>query len=156
MRSIPRSVVVTAMERFTSEGGVVVVGQGAPSLERIAAEDLSGFLGEIVHRRVDVVDDSVGREQWPGSMVIVVGTPKTHRIVREAAAKGMISFPEPLDEQMAVTRAVIDGGKVVLFLTGRSPVGSMYAAYDFLENQCGVGFFPDGNQIPRELHLNPR
>ena len=36
-----------------------------------------------------------------------------------------------------------------LRLAAAEPIGLLYAVYDYLERQCGVGFFWDGEQVPK-------
>jgi hypothetical protein len=48
--------------------------------------------------------------------------------------------------------AAAKGGPAVL-LAGREPVGTLCAVYHYLERACGVGFFSDGEHVPRRAAL---
>ncbi len=44
---------------------------------------------------------------------------------------------------------VLTTGPGHLRLAAAEPIGLLYAVYDYLERQCGVGFFWDGEQVPK-------
>jgi len=52
-----------------------------------------------------------------------------------------------------VVRSAEAAGKKYLVLLGGSPKATLYAVYHYLESVCGVGFFGDGEHVPKLASL---
>lgn len=54
-----------------------------------------------------------------------------------------------MGEQGFLIRSLKDGDQRHLVLLGGGPRGTLCAVYHYLEVHCCVGFFHDGEQVPR-------
>ena len=69
---------------------------------------------------------------------------------RETRRQGSLAALKKLpshEEGFVVAGADVGGVKLVA-LAGQKPLGCLYAVYDYLERDCGVGFFQDGEHVP--------
>jgi len=64
-------------------------------------------------------------------------------------AKGRLSIPKDLGDEGFLVKSVEDGGRNYLVILGGSPKGTLYGVYHYLEKCCRVGFFWDGEHVPR-------
>ena len=114
---------------------VVVVPQEASGLERHAARELAKYL-----RAMSGQDVLIATEGQEGSRAaIFVGRTKL----------GTAALPKDLASEGFIVRATQHPGRPALMVVGQSGPGTLYAAYCALEKLWGVGFFWDGEHIPR-------
>ncbi len=125
---------------------VVVYGRGATWLERHAAKELSRYLTVISGRNQKLQTDHQYDARARVSPAFLVGE---NIISRRIATRGLIQIPQDLGEEGFLIRSVVDGAANFLLLYGGSPAGTLYAVYHYLERYAKVGFFWDGEQIPR-------
>ncbi len=122
----------------------ILLGPGPSWLERHAAEELAGYLGDVTSAtfRIDTGDSGEGP-------VIAVGNPDTNPIIRQARDSGHLSLSASFPGQDGFVIRTIDmNGRKILILGGSSMRGTLYAVYHFLEEVIGVGFFRDGEHLP--------
>lgn len=68
---------------------------------------------------------------------------------RSLMDQGVLHLPNDLGEEGFLIRSLRDGGRKYLIIRGASPRATLYAVYHYLEKCCRVGFFADGEQVPR-------
>ncbi|MDD5676616.1 MAG: DUF4838 domain-containing protein [Kiritimatiellae bacterium] len=133
---------------------VIVVGNNASLPEKFAAEELQGYLKKICGANIPIKKAGDGRFK----RMILVGTPASNPLVGErrkdscfvagkrGGAMAFSSREEELDAFQVETR----NGH--LLLAGSNPRASLYAVYDFLEQNLGVfwpSVFPEEEIVPR-------
>lgn len=145
---------------------------GSHPLERHAAEQFCRYATEIAG---DTIVATVAPPQDNTVVLFSIGT--TH-VAEELADQDLLTLPFPCctsegregENEAQRAGGCGDSGKMgarcsggeafivvstrrdnqpIVVLTGQGPVGSLYAMYHYLESFCGVGFFWDGDQIPR-------
>jgi len=94
---------------------------------------------------VTVAAETTGSAQSEDGVVSIGSTDIARTFVR----RGLVTSPEELGEEGFVIRSVQSTEGHFLILHGGSPRGTLYAVYDYLERFCRVGFFWDGERIPR-------
>ncbi len=114
----------------------IVISQNARDGEKMAAEELAGILRQATGQDFPIVDDS----HPEAAAEIVLG--ETTRLSKTALPAAL----QPVeDDGFAICRQ-----DQKLFVMGRTPRGTLYGAYDLLENEFGCRFLaPDVTHIPR-------
>lgn len=117
---------------------IVLVNDPSP-IEKRAAEELATYLHKITGGTFPVIEESA---YTSGNSIQVGNTAK-------ARANGL-DCTKFASQHWKVKAA--DGD---IFLNGGRPVGTLYAAYHFLEDQCGVRWWRDESQttIPPDANL---
>ena len=127
---------------------IIVIGKDAPWIDRHAAEELSNYIRAISGASLPVVDVTAPVVKHATNLVLI-GHSATNHLIDKLALAGKIELSR---EQPGG-----DGFRVTIFeyrsrnycvLGGSRGRATLYAVYDFLENECGVGYFADGDFIP--------
>ena len=120
--------------------------------ENHAASELARYVRMMTGRTPSIVSDKAIADRLPGTLCFIIGSPDRNTLTADLVAKGhlgsIVSLPEHPDGFVVLTDKLPDGPNVIL-LAGRRPIGSLYAVYDYLETACRVGFFQDGEHVPR-------
>ena len=127
----------------------LATGDNLASWSLLAIEDLIGFL----QRALDVSPRwnkrDVALKDLDEPICILFGSPENNPALARIAAAQKIALDEKtLGPEGGVVRAFQAEGKTVILLGGFTQKGACHAAYSFLEQEIGCGFFLDGNQIP--------
>lgn len=119
---------------------VIVLPADAIAAEQTAAKELQKYLKAITGAEPAIVADGAGSKL----LRIHVGQSNAvQKLVPE------VNFKELLTDSIVIKSV---GDQVVL--AGSRPRGSLYAVFDFLENQCGVRFWTsDETDVPRNSNL---
>jgi hypothetical protein len=118
-----------------------------PQVE-LTLEDVTNYL----HRSLDVVvrrypvDTKVN--QIAESVCIAFGTRQDNSAIDDAL-KATGATTKQLGNEGGLIHSLAVGDKLLVILTGDTPRGACHAAYSFLEQEVGIGFFIDGDRIPR-------
>ena len=116
---------------------------GDSPLERHAAKEFSGYAAEITGRKLEVSSAALVGD---GKVIVSVGK---NALTETLLHKGLVQLPADTGTEGFVVRSAEADGKKYLVLLGGSPKATLYAVYHYLESVCGVGFFGDGEHIPR-------
>jgi len=116
---------------------------GDSPLERHAAKEFSGYAAEITGRKLEVSSAALVGD---GKAIVSVGK---NALTETLLHKGLVQLPADTGTEGFVVRSAEADGKKYLVLLGGSPKATLYAVYHYLESVCGVGFFGDGEHIPR-------
>ena len=119
----------------------IVVAEKAAEPERFAAAELQAFVEKATGARLALASKMPGG----GQAAILVG----ETTVREAGDKFVAAaqFAQMRDDAYAI---VTMDDPPSLLLLGRVPRGTLYAVYDLLETQLGIGFFVDGDYAAKQ------
>jgi hypothetical protein len=119
----------------------VVVGAGAPELERHAADELRGYIERLYGVRATLA------EQLPAdaAAICLVGSSSTNQAVAQAIAPN--AWPKLTDQGLVLKRVSLEG-KPAMILGGGSPVATMWAVYEFVE-RLGVRYLHDRDVYPQ-------
>ena len=134
---------------------VVVIGQEASWLEKHAAAEFVKYLGKMTGAAPAIAaGDALGQ----GLTRVLIGTYQNHAAIRQLRNKGKIAWRieqrKAGDKESLVVTALDDGKTLVL--TGNTRRAVLWAVYDFLERECGVGFFFEGDYVPTHKSLAAR
>ncbi|MEE3373416.1 MAG: alpha-N-acetylglucosaminidase TIM-barrel domain-containing protein [Planctomycetota bacterium] len=132
---------------------VIVLSAEAGWIERHAANELSQFVLRITGASLPIVETgpvSVHKD----STRILIGSPQSHAQIRHLVGEGVVELERGAMgvDGFAIKHAVHEGYQY-LILSGCRGRSYMYAVYDFLEQECGVGYFWDGDQVPQQSTL---
>lgn len=134
-----------AAEGVLAPGRIRIVHDSSSSSESLAAEELVRYIERMTGVRPDLHDESKPAPASPGAGTILVGrTRATARLL----ASGALPDPARENAEAYLVRSVPDGGGQLVLL-GATPIATWFAVYHYLEHCCGVGFFADGDQVPR-------
>jgi alpha-N-acetylglucosaminidase len=148
---------------FLTRGGnacaVILVGAQASWLELHAAEELRNYVRSIAAVGLPIVT-SLGDAR----AAVAVGRSETNPLISEACRRGLVELSEDSPGRDGFVIQTIQLPECdLLVLGGSQDRGTLYAAYALLEEALGVGFFRDGERIPRlptielkDLHIRER
>ena len=116
---------------------------GSAPLEKHAVEEFAKYATMMTG-----VEPERAGEAAPDGGKIVVSVGKS-AAAQSLIEQGLVSVPDDLGEDGFILKSVETEGQRCLVLLGGSPRGTLYAVYHYLETLCKVGFFWDGEQVPR-------
>ena len=121
---------------------MIVVGENAHVLERLAAAELRRYLYHLTGTPPSV-DAYVPEGDGP---VVAVGDRRTNPVVDALVGSGQLPAEAPGPEGYVVKAAVLDG-RPVLAVMGGTPKGTLYGAYRLLE-EYGARFLLSRDVLP--------
>lgn len=122
---------------------------------RLTLDDLASYLQRSLDAVVRRYPAGTPLEQIPESVCLLFGTKKDNATLESLAQAGTIRM-ERLGDEGGLVKAVAARDKLVVVLGGETIRGACHATYSFLENEVGVGFFIDGDRIPRPAAVDLR
>jgi len=127
---------------------VIVVGKNATPLEKHAAQELQKYVRRISGASLPIMDSGkVSRMRNQ----ILIGRPETNEIVKGLCDEGKIKLSKDHPGLDGFIIATARGtSKTYLVIGGSMDRGTLYAVYHLLENFLGVGFFWDGEHVPKQ------
>ncbi len=123
---------------------VIVRPDPAPWLIGHAADELARYAKQMTGRDVDLCTKAPKPGKDRTVIVLSVG-PAADRLKSLPGAE----VPRRLRDGFVI-RSQPDGR---LDIAALQPIGLLYGVYDYLEAHCGVGFFWDGDRVPRRDRL---
>ena len=141
--------VSSAREQFLAKQGnaeaAIAVGQGSGSFNRWVAGELQRYLQALSGAELSIVtSDQVPPEQ----PLILVGSPESNPLIASAQEKQLVSFAGLKPEGLLLKTVELEG-RPALVAGGNDETGTMYAAYELLE-QLGIVFQLTNDVIPRQ------
>jgi alpha-N-acetylglucosaminidase len=116
------------------------------SAEAAAAQELAGFLQRMTGANPRVLEEPAQTQAGSSEWLMLVG--RTQRTVRWVASGRLPDPAEKNSEAYVIQSLNPPDGKAVVFLGGTG-IATLYAVYHYLEKHCGIGFFLDGDHVPR-------
>ena len=138
------SVLILASWTVAGAADLAIVAGPSP-LEKHAAEEFAKYAGQMTGSPPAVQEQVQSRAGRESTWVSVGQT----SVLDELAKKGAIRLPADLGEEGFLVKSAKSDGLSYLVIVGGSPKATLYAVYDYLESFCKVGFFGDGENIPR-------
>ena len=119
-----------------------------------AASELASYLQQISQQEIQVMRALDAAEARPRQL-LVVGSATENVLAADLETRGLLSFDRllPAHPDGFIIHSVQDQETSYVILAGRSPLGTLYAVYHYLETYCGVGFFEDGEYVPRSSEI---
>ena len=117
----------------------IVVEDGAPALEKRAADELRAQLQRLRKADVTITSDAA----QPADLLILLGSPRTNAAVKRATHE---RWPK-LSDQGHILKSVRLDGRPALVIGGGSPVATLWAAYE-LGHLHGVRYLLRGDVYP--------
>ena len=129
-------------------GNVVIVRpDGAPWLVRHAADELSQYVRQITGRNAAIAAKAGAATGDRTIIALSVG----NRADRLKSLPGA-NNPGRLRDGFVIRTK----GSGQLEIAALQPIGLLYGVYEYLEAHCGVGFFWDGDYVPKRTRLPTR
>jgi len=139
---------------------VIVLGENHTSVEGHAAGELVKYINGMSGAKLRIVKCSGAEPQTLSEKnLILIGMGRTNPLIGELHDNGLIklSGEHPgLDGFVIKTierNPSYSSGKDCLVLGGSIDRGTLYAVYHLLETQLNVGFFEDGDRIPKRTTI---
>jgi len=129
---------------FNLSGKIAIFYSDKVWLEKHATEELAKYVKAITGFEPEMTTDKDAVEDM--KTVVSVGQ---NAIANSLLESGDLKLPEDLGDEGFVVKTVKADGKNYLVILGGSPRGTLYAVYHYLESVCKVGFFWDGERIPK-------
>ena len=137
-----------------SKGQAVIVwGPAATEIEKHAAAELQRYVQAVTGASLPIIstDEAAGGgdRAW-----VLIGRAETNPAIASLVQAGKISLSaeNPGLDGFVIQSTAVEG-RPVLVLGGSRDRATLYAVYDLLERYVGVGFFWDGEQVPRAADL---
>jgi hypothetical protein len=137
---------IQPVESTTSASLVLAIGKGSHPAQRMASEELVRYLGLLTGERLAIVDE--GDPAYGEARFAFLIDNLTYPSSKWIANSKTITPTVPADPDGYVVKSTAINGKQIVALVGRRPRGCLFATYHYLERQCGLGFFEDGEYIP--------
>ena len=132
---------------------VIVLAADAPWIERHAANELSQFVMRITGASLPIVEDGAAAAGEYATRILI-GSPQSHAQIGWLVKEGAVQLDrEAMGADGFAIKTVVQEEGQYLLLSGCRGRSHMYAVYDFLEKECGVGYFWDGDQVPQQATL---
>jgi len=129
---------------------IIVTGSKATEIEKHAAEELQAYVEKISGTRLPVKIWSEKLAKGKNNNLIVIGRTETNPVVKDLARRSLINLsPDNPGLDGFIIRTVEDKGLKYLVLGGSVDRGTLYAVYHLLEEVFHIGFFEDGEYIPK-------
>lgn len=134
---------------------VVILGRSATPTERHAAEELAKYVKAISGAALQIVTSDEWRVASKEQTAILVGRPATSPLIASLAQEGKVklSSEDPGFDGFIIKTVTPSPARPhthTIVLGGSRDRGTLYAVYHLLEKFCHVGFFWDGDQVPKQ------
>ncbi|MDY7010464.1 MAG: alpha-N-acetylglucosaminidase TIM-barrel domain-containing protein [Planctomycetota bacterium] len=132
---------------------VIMLGEKPTWIERHAADELAGYVKQISGAELKVFKNSL-KAAKDSRNIILIGRPETNAEIKKLSGRGLVKVsPEHPGLDGFVIKTISSGDKNYLVLSGSMDRSVLYAVYHLLENFCDVGFFGDGDRIPKKAGI---
>ncbi|MDY6914114.1 MAG: alpha-N-acetylglucosaminidase TIM-barrel domain-containing protein [Planctomycetota bacterium] len=127
----------------------VVCGSQDIWLNEYAAKEIGKYLSRMSGEDVKILsDDSAALSAEKN--IIIVGNSSVNKTSGGLEKRKLLTFPsESLGSDGFLIKSIQDGDKKYLLLAGNNDRATLYAVYHYLDKFCEVGFFEDGDRIPK-------
>ncbi|MBI2193168.1 MAG: alpha-N-acetylglucosaminidase C-terminal domain-containing protein [Planctomycetes bacterium] len=124
---------------------ILLLGQKATATEKHAAGELSRYVEQMSGVRLPIAREG-GQPIPTGHALILIGRPETHHRIQEHVRRGAVRLTNTWPGTDGFIIKTLDRD---LVLGGSRDRGTLYAVYQLLEKFLHVGFFWDGDHVPR-------
>jgi alpha-N-acetylglucosaminidase len=124
---------------------ISIVYNSRSSAETIAAQELGRFINRLTGTSPRLAKDELP-EINDGTALFLVGRTRT---MAKRIAAGIMQEPSQRHPEAYEVRFLGDQPASEVAFLGGTGIATLYAAYHYLEKYCKVGFFQDGDHIPR-------
>jgi len=132
----------------------IICGDNLPVRARLARDDLAAFLQQTLDVAVRFCPATSPFSDLEERVCVVFGTTEENPAIEQLRQNGFDLATDGLGQEGCRIKAGTVESRLVVALTGETLTGASHAVYSFLENELGVGFFIDGNRIPRRTSVD--
>lgn len=129
---------------------VTIVYNSRSSAETAAGQELAEFIRRMTGKNIRLEPDAEAGAMTKGTAWFHVG--RTHA-AEQLVSSGVLPDPRKTHPEAYIVRPSGAGEGERLVFLGASGLATLYAVYHYLEKYCGVGFFFDGDHVPRRDRL---
>jgi len=127
----------------------ILLGENPTWIEKHGAEELVKYIKAMSGVEIKVCQGKTN--QAAEKNIILIGRPETHSLIQRLCIKGIVRLsPEYPGLDGFIVKTVKFEDKNYLVLGGSIDRGTLYAVYHLLEEVCRLGFFEDGEHIPKK------
>ncbi|MGO8735657.1 MAG: alpha-glucuronidase family glycosyl hydrolase [Terriglobia bacterium] len=127
---------------------LIAVGDNAGSSDRFVAAELQRYIEMLSGAKLEIVSSRELSRQAKGKSLLLVGSPESNELVRQAANHRQVNFQGLKPEGYILRRLSLEG-RPALVVGGNDAAGTMYAAYDLLE-RLGFVFLLTKDILPQK------
>jgi len=114
-----------------------------------AAKEFARYVKEITGKEIKVIS-SDSEEISKYKNLVLVGDETTNLLVRSLIKnKNLRPLKVHYGTENFIIRSLSEGDKNYLILAGGTGRSTLYAVYDYFERFCNVGYFWDGDKVPK-------
>lgn len=128
---------------------IAIIYNSSLSAEAVAATELRDFLQTMTHHSPQLVDERKHPEIPRAACLMIVGRT---REVQTRIANGTLTEPGHKHAEAYFVQSFGAPSRQLIFLGGTG-IATLYAVYHYLEECCHVGFFWDGDHIPKRNYI---
>ncbi len=122
--------------------------------DKFASEELVTYIKKMTGARLPIYCLGKKKSIPESDIPILLGQPKTNKIIAELAERGKIEINEKkLTEEGFIIKTTLWQKRPCLVIAGVSNVATIYAAYDLLERFGRIGFFRYEEHIPKRSNF---
>lgn len=137
--------ILVALTTVSAASKQIIVGAGAPEMEKYAARELQRYLYEISGELVPINTDSASINM----ISFVVGQRTTNGKINDFVNAGQFTVgPTDPGAQGYVLKSFTYNSQLVLAIAGSDAPGSLYGVYGLLDDYYGIGFYMGGDVLP--------
>jgi len=127
----------------------ILLGKNSSRIEQHSAEELAKYVKAMSGAELRIVRETE-IDRLKGNDIVLIGRAETNEKIKELSKKGLVKLsPQYPGLDGFIIKTVTDKGRNYLILGGSIDRGTLYAVYHLLEKQLNVGFFEDGDRIPK-------
>lgn len=137
--------VIVAIATIVLAAAQPVAADPAMSPEAQAQAEFQKYAGQLVGKAATIDDQGAVAVEGTAALFAIGHCPLNETLI----AAGRLRVPSDLGEDGYLIQSVDAGDRCAVVILGGSARGTLYGVYRYLEQFCRVGFFSDGEQIPR-------
>ena len=128
---------------------IVVTSASLAGPATMAVDDLVQYIENSLEASVKTYPATTRISDLSDATCFIVGTRADANFSALVRQTGLQVVTDDLGDEGGLIKSASFGDKQFVFLVGNTWTGACHAVYSFLEQELGVGFFIDGDQVPK-------
>jgi alpha-N-acetylglucosaminidase len=125
---------------------IIIVYNTKSSAETVAAQELHKYINRMTGSNPRLLKDEPPEIISSGTGLFLVG--RTPAVAKRISSR-MIEEPSQKASEAYVVRSLTGQQGTEVLVLGGTGIATLYAVYHYLEKYCSVGFFQDGDHVPK-------
>jgi hypothetical protein len=128
---------------------IVVTAANLPAPATMAVDDLVQYLQSSLQVSAKTYRPTTSISALDENACIIVGASENADFPALIRQTGVQVATDDLGDEGGLIKSAVVGTKPIVLLVGKTWTGTCHAVYSFLEQELGVGFFIDGDHVPK-------